>query len=452
MTDISAKKLHGNSVRNTLILLISLALPTMAEQVLSTLLQYVDTAMVGNLGEKATAAVNLTTTVSWLTGSISSSFGIAFLAMLSRAYGAKDSERMQKISQQTLLFVIVTGSVLGAVCMALSPFIPKWMGGEKDIIKDASQYFFIISIPMIFRVASSILGSAIRAVQDTRRPMLITLGSNILNILLNYVFIYMLDTGVKGAAISSAVSYTAGGILMFLLYRRNQNLRWEYKTFRADKGIISVCLKTSMPILCTNITSCLGYIVFAAQVTRLGTTVFAAHSIAVTAETLFYIPGYGLRTATSALVGASIGEKNGKKFSDVKNLSILITVIMMMISGLILYFTSVPLMSIFTDEKEVINIGSEMLRLVAFSEPFFGIMIVMEGIFYGLGKTKYPFFTETLSMWGVRILFTFLCVHVWNLGLREVWYCMIADNIFKALLFTLPMISRKFRKNISGFI
>ena len=83
-----------------------------------------------------------------------------------------------------------------------------------------------------------------------------------------------------------------------------------------------------------------------------------------------------------------------------------------------------------------------MLRLVALSEPFFGLMVVLEGIFYGLGRTRYAFVVETVGMWCVRILFTFLCVRVWGLGLRAVWYCMIADNVCKAILLLIPFLRK----------
>ena len=75
-----------------------------------------------------------------------------------------------------------------------------------------------------------------------------------------------------------------------------------------------------------------------------------------------------------------------------------------------------------------------MLKLVAFSEPFFGLMIVLEGISFGLGKTKHIFACESGSMWGIRILFTFICVKIFGLGLTSVWICMIADNVCKSLL------------------
>ena len=111
----------------------------------------------------------------------------------------------------------------------------------------------------------------------------------------------------------------------------------------------------------------------------------------------------------------------------------------MFINGVILFFTATPLMTIFTNSGRVINLGAQMLRLIAFTEAFFGLYICMQGLFYGMGKTKIVFFVEAFSMWGIRILFTFLVVKVWHLGLTEVWYCMIADNITKAVLLTISM-------------
>jgi len=207
-------------------------------------------------------------------------------------------------------------------------------------------------------------------------------------------------------------------------------------------------IKIGFPVLCTSVTSCMGYVVFTALVSGMGTTVFAAHSIAVTAETIFYIPGYGLRTATSALVGAAKGEKNIEKFNIISRFSILLTILMMIISGIILYFVSYPLMKLFTNSLQAAFLGSKMLKIVAFSEPFFGLMIVMEGIFYGLGHTKYAFFVETFCMWGIRIFFTFVCVKIWGLNLTAVWYCMIADNICKALLLVLPALIKPLRLKI----
>lgn len=428
--------------------LIFLSIPTVLEEIMSTLLQYVDTAMVGRLGEQATASVSVTTTVSWLVHSIPSAIGVGILALISRAVGSEDEELVNRLSKQTMILVLVSGGIIGGLSMSLSPIIPKLMGADEAIQSQASWYFFIISAPMIFRVASMLFGSAIRATKDTATPMLINFAANILNVGLNYLFIYTCSLGVIGAAIASAISYILAGIGMFIAYQHKPLLKYKLKTLRLDKQIMKDCFKISAPVMMTSIVSCMGYVVFASLVTNMGTTVFAAHSIAVTAETIFYIPGYGLRTATSTMVGISLGEGDRQKFKTVGKMSVAITVFMMIINGLILYFVSLPLMHIFTTSYQVAQIGADMLKLVAFSEPFFGIMIVMEGIFYGLGRTKYAFIIETFSMWCIRILFTFFCVKVWNLGLTAVWICMIADNVAKAILFIAPMLSKKFRNGL----
>ena len=431
---------------NLLKSLIYLSIPTMIEEVLSTLLQYVDTAMVGQLGEKATASVSVTTTVSWLIHCIPSAVGIATLSMIAQCVGSKDDKKLKRIASQLPMLVIIFGCVVGGLSVVLSPFIPIWMGAEESIRQQASIYFAIVSATMVFRTSGWVFGSAIRATKDTKTPMLVNMGANILNVILNYLFIYTLDLKVTGAAIATAIAYTLAGIVMFVVFKKNTYFKGTKITFKPDKEILEQGGKIALPVMMTNVTSCAGYVVFASLVTGMGNTVFAAHSIAVNAETIFYIPGYGLRTATSTLIGIAIGEKDQDKFDAVSKISIITTVLMMCLSGLLLYVVAFPLMEFFTSSLRVAEIGAEMLKLVAFSEPFFGLMIVTEGIFYGMGKTKYPFVVETFCMWGIRILSTFIVVRFLGLGLREVWYCMIADNIGKALLLFAPFLSKKKRQ------
>ena len=353
--------------------------------------------------------------------------------------------QVKKLSQQALFLALTSGVLLEILSLILCPYIPVWMRAEPAIRDQASRYFFIISVPLVFRYVSTILGAALRAVQDTKTPMLISLAANGLNIVLNYFLIYPAKLGVDGAAIASAVSYMLSGILMFIFCIKNSQLSWELREFSVDKKLLGECASVGTPVLGTSMVSCFGYVVFAGLVSGMGTTVFAAHSIAVTAETIFYVPGYGLRSAASTLIGNARGEGNMKKLKTVGILSVLLTVAVMCVSGLVLFFGAHLLMSLFTPSRPVVDLGAEMLRLVALSEPFFGLMVVLEGIFYGLGRTRYSFIVETVGMWCVRILFTFLCVQYWGLGLRAVWYCMIADNVCKAVLFAVPFLTKRSR-------
>lgn len=442
------KRFFSEESRQRLEALLFLSLPTIVEEILATLLQYVDTAMVGQLGEQATASVSITTNVTWLVNSVPGAIGTAMLVLISKAAGSGNKKQVQKLAQQALFLAVVSGLILSVLSISLSPYIPRWMGAEEAIQGEASRYFFIISLPLIFRSSSTILGAALRAVQNTKTPMVISVAANGLNIILNYFLIYTLGLGVTGAAIASAISYVLSGTLMFAACRRNDQLRWEWRAFSLDRRLMKECAVVGTPVLGTSVVSCLGYVVFASLVSGMGTTVFAAHSIAVTAETIFYVPGYGLRSAASTLIGNARGEKNIEKLKSVGKISVCLTIAMMCISGLILYIGAAPLMRLFSPSQQVVTLGAEMLRLVALSEPFFGLMVVLEGIFYGLGRTRYAFVVETVGMWAVRILLTFLCVRYWNLGLRAVWYCMIADNVCKALLFILPFVWKKSRKRL----
>lgn len=433
------KNTYSSGLLKTLVVL---SIPTIVEEVLATLLQYVDTAMVGQLGEQATASVSITTTITWLFNSIPGAIGTAVLILIAKAAGAGDREQVKKLAQQALFLSVVSGVLLGAASVGISPFVPGWMGAEPAIQEEASRYYFIVSLPMVFRAASTILGAALRAIQDTRTPMLISVAANGLNIILNSLLIYGAGLGVAGAAIASAISYTLSGILMFVFFWKKGIFSFRWREFSVGKGLLRECFTVGAPVLGTSLVSCFGYVVFASLVSGMGTTVFAAHSIAVTAETIFYVPGYGLRTATSALIGNARGERDLRKLKTVAKLSVGLTLVLMCISGLALFLGANPLMRIFSPVEEVVRLGGEMLQLVALSEPFFGLMVVLEGVFYGLGRTRYAFVVETIGMWGVRILLTFFCVQVWGLGLREVWYCMIADNVCKAILLLIPFLRK----------
>lgn len=193
-------------------------------------------------------------------------------------------------------------------------------------------------------------------------------------------------------------------------------------------------LSLALPIALNRLATCLGQVVFTRLVTSLGTTVFAAHSIALTAEEAFYIPGYGMQSAATTLTGNAIGARDKKKLKHTSSLLILLSFAFMTITGSLLFLLATQMMQLFTPDAEVIRLGASALRIVALSEPIFGISIILEGIFNGAGDTRHPFLYSLFSMWGIRIVGTFLCVHFFQLGLNAVWLCMVADNVCRGIL------------------
>ena len=417
--------------------LIQLSLPAVLQQLMGTLLQYVDTAMVGHLGEAATASVSTSTTVNWLVHSIPYGLTVGLLSTLSQACGRGDRSEMKRLAAMGSRLSLWLGLALTCVCLGISPFLPTWMQAAEKIRQPASAYFFVVSLSLVFSVTGGMFASAMHAVKDTRTPMIINLSANALNVALNYLLIYRCSLGVMGAAYATSVSTALCGIAMLLAFRHKEALRFgreDYFNISRDK--LWKLLRVGLPVMAISMVSCSGYIVFAGMVNGMGVTTFAAHSIAVTAEEIFYLPGYGIRTASSALIGSSIGEGNRRRFRGIRRHSILLTAAVMTVSGLILFFAAHPLMRVFTNSIAVATLGAKVLRMVAFSEPFFGLMVAWEGISYGTGRTRSVFIIESLSMWGVRILLTFLVIRA-GMGLTAVWWCMIADNVTKAVLLTL---------------
>ena len=428
-----------NKKENIFWSVVVVALPTMLEQILSVLMQYVDTAMVGRLGADATAAVSTSTTITWLVGSMPYAFGVAAMTLIAQAIGSGEEHKIKLVAKRSLLFALGVGTVLEVICLALSPFVATWMGAEEAIRPAATRYFFWISVPVILKSVQYILASAIRATKDTKTPMIISVAINAVNLILDYIFIYMFGLGVDGAAFATCISAALGGVLTLVVFFKNPLLSFNGNLFESDRDTTQKMWKLSLPILLINVASTSGYVVFAGLVSHMGTIIFAAHSIAVGAEELFYIGGYGFKSAANTMVGISYGEQNHDKYHAVCVSSIVCTLLVMTFSGIMLFIFADTLMGFFINDKSVIDLGAIVLRMVAFSEPFYGMYVISEGIYYGLGKTKYPFIVEFGGMWLIRILATYIGIHYFNQGLVYVWCCMIADNIIKATLLTIPL-------------
>jgi len=441
-----------NKLRKAMVTTIwALAWPSILEQALQTAVVYVSAAMVGQLGAEASAAVGLTTTVNWLISSPAYAMGIGVLAFISFCIGAKELHRAKIAAVQSMIITLVLGVSLGIITVAISPFLPKWLGGAPEIQRDASIYFAIICLPMLFRVATIVFGAVLRATGDMKTPMKANLVMNIINVMLNFLLIfdsraihigqsrfviYGAGLGVTGSAIAAAISFCVSGLLMTFALYKNKLVSPKGERIRFDHEIMKRCIDVGLPVTVERVVTSLGHVVFSSLVTRLGTLAFAAHSIALTAEQAFYIPGYGMQVAASTLAGNALGEKDEKKFQRISVTNMGMAVTIMTISGAILFIWSETIMAFFIKDPIVIRSGSTILRIVAISEPMFAALIILEGVFNGIGDTRTPVIVSILSMWGVRILSTFLCITVFKLNLNAVWVCMIADNIFRfAVLF-----------------
>lgn len=430
----------------------ALGWPTMLQELMQTAVQYIDTAMVGVLGTDATAAVGSTTTVNWLVGSSISALSIGFLAYISRALGAGDKTLAAKAAAQSVFVVLVAGAFFTAATLLLSPFVPVWMQVDENIRSMASRYFFILYSPMLLRTANIIFSTVLRAAGDTKTPMLIGVAINVINVVLNFLLIYPTRViklfsleftmwgagmGVEGAAMASAAAFAVGGVLITVALYRNPLVSPKGHSIKPQKIILAPCMRVALPNMAQRFATSFGYVAFASMINSLGEISTAAHTIANTVESAFYIPGYGMQAAAATMAGNALGAKDEKKLLSLTRMIILIEVTLMIVTGGLLFIFAPWMMGLFTSDMQVILLGAVVLRMVAVSEPFYGVSIVVEGMLQGVGKTMMPFVINIIGMWGIRIVGTYICTQIAGMGLVSAWVCMILHNL---LLFTMFLI------------
>ena len=436
---------------------VSLALPTMLEQLMHTAVQYVDTAMVGSLGTQASAAVGSTGTVGWLLGSTLSALGVGFLSYIARAMGANEPERCKRASAQATLAVLVSGILFTVLTLTLAPVVPALMQVDPDIRSLAATYFFILYTPMLFRAASVIFGGVLRGAGDTKTPMRVGIVVNIVNVVLNFLLIYPTRSlvlpwfggqslslpipgaglGVVGAALASAVSFVVGGVIITVAVWRHPVISPRGQSLRPDREVLRPCLKVALPNMAQRFATSFGYVVFASMINSLGDISTAAHNFANTVESAFYVPGYGMQAAAATLAGNCVGARDKEKLRDIGRLMLLCEVLLMVLSGGLLFLLAPHMLRLFSSDLAVITLATVVLRMVALSEPFYGVSIITEGMMQGVGNTKVPFVFNVLGMWGIRILGTFVCVVLLDMTLVAAWACMIAHNLALFLMFAI---------------
>ena len=432
----------------------ALAWPTMLEQLLQTAVQYIDTAMVGTLGTQATAAVGATSTVNWLISSTISALAIGFLSFVSQSCGAGDIKNVKRASAQAVMTVLICGAFFTGLTLGFSRIVPVWMQVDPAIQALTSRYFFIIYTPMLFRTAIIIFGTLLRSVGDSKTPMRVGLLMNAVNVVLNFLLIYPArewlgihiwgaGMGVVGAALASAVSFVIGGICITVFYWKHPIISPSGQSFRPDFEVLVLCLRVALPNALQRFGTSLGYVAFASMINSLGEVAAAAHTIANTVESAFYIPGYGMQTAAATLAGNALGAKDNQRAGNLARMIIWAETVLMCVSGGLLFVFAPQMMQLFSKDLQVILLGSVVLRMVALSEPLYGVAIIIEGMMQGMGNTMLPFVFSISGMWGIRIVGTFLCTQIMGMGLVSAWACMIAHNMILFMEFLVCYITGK---------
>ena len=422
--------------REKLNLIVQLSIPSILAQLSATVMFFIDASMVGHLGAKASASIGIVESTGWLMGGLASAVNMGFSVQVAHFIGANDFEGARRVLRQSLICSLVWSVILSFSCLAISPFLPYWLGGSAEIASDASLYFAIIGLCGIFFQMEGLAGSMLKCSGNMKVPSMLNIGMCVMDVVFNYLFIYILDLGVMGAAMGTGLAELVTAILMlyFLLVKSDMlSLKGHPGSFKPKSDTIGTAFKIGAPMGLQHMLMGGAYVVSTYIVAPLGTVAIAAHSLAITVESLCYMPGYGIAEAATTLVGQGIGAGQRTLTRSFAHLSVGLGIIVMTLMGILMWIFAPQLMTLMSPVDEVIAVGTSILRIEAWAEPLFAAAIVCNGVFVGAGDTLKPAIMNLLSMWGVRLTLAWYLSK--DYGLKGVWMAMATELTFRGIIF-----------------
>ena len=422
--------------REKLSLIVQLSIPSILAQISATVMFFIDYAMVGHLGEKATAAVGLVESTTWLMGGLASAVNMGFSVQVAHFIGANDFEAARRVLRQSLVCSFLWSLMLSFTAVAIHLQLPFWLGGSAEIAHDASMYFLIVGLAGIFFQMEGLAGSMLKCSGNMKIPSALNIMMCVLDVVFNYFFIYQLGLGVKGAAMGTCLAelVTALFMLYFLLCRSNMlRLAGHPGSFMPKFDTIRTAFKIGAPMGLQHLLMGSAQVVSTIIVAPLGTVAIAANSMAITVESLCYMPGYGIAEAATTLVGQGIGAGQRLLTRSFAHMSVALGIVVMTFMGVLMFIFAPELMGVMTPVDAIRDLGAQCLRLEAFAEPMFAAYIVANGVFIGAGSTIVPAAMSLGSMWCVRL--TLAAMLASQYGLWGVWLAMAVELTFRGIIF-----------------
>ena len=430
--------------REKLWLIVSLSIPSILAQISATVMFFIDASMVGHLGAKASAAIGLVETTGWLMGGLGSAANMGFSVQVAHFIGANDMEAARRVLRQSIVCCMIWALVISITALCISPYLPYWLGGNEEIARDASLYFAIFGLSGIFFQMEGLAGSMLKCSGNMKIPSMLNIGMCVMDVVFNYIFIYILGMGVMGAAVGTGVAMlvTACAMMYFLLVKSKMlSLVGRPGSFKPKEDTIRTAVKIGAPMGLQHLLMGGAYIVSTMIVAPLGTIAMAAHSLAITVESLCYMPGYGIAEAATTLVGQGIGAGQRLLTRSFARMSVALGIGVMTLMGVLMWIFAPELMALMSPVEEVIALGTQVLRIEAWAEPMFAAAIVCNGVFIGAGDTIIPAIMSLGSMWAVRL--TLAATLAPKFGLKGVWTAMAIELLFRGSIF----LTRLFKGN-----
>lgn len=445
-------------------LAVRLSIPAVIAQLSSIVMQYIDAAMVGHLGAEASASIGLVSTTTWLFWGLCAAVASGFSVQVAHRIGAGDMAGARAVVRQALVATLGFSLLLAAVGAAISGVLPQWLGGDPSIRHDASLYFRIFSLFLPALQMNFLAGGMLRCSGNMHIPSLMGVAMCVLDVVFNFFLIFPTrewdlagltltvpgaGLGVAGAALGTvAAEAVVAGILLRYLWTRSAELRLtaERGSFRPRSETLRRAFRIGFPMCMEHVVICGAQIMTTTIVAPLGVFAIAANSFAVTAESLCYMPGYGIAEAATTLVGQSIGAGRWKLTRRFARMTVVMGMAVMGVMGILMYLFAPQIIGLMTPVGEIRQLGVMALRIEAFAEPMFAASIVAYGVFVGAADTVVPCLMNFFSIWAVRLSLAALLAPA--MGLRGVWIAMCVELCFRGAIFLVRLLRERWMKRL----
>ena len=429
-------------------LIVGLSIPSMLAQISTVMMFFIDASMVGHLGAEASASIGLIESTTWLVGSLLSAAATGFSVQVAHFIGANDFVKARQVFRHALICGLAFSVFLSLIGVGIHSHLPYWLGGGADIASASSGYFLIYSLVLPFVYLYHTSEMMLKSAGNMHTPSVMAILVCICDVIFNYIFIYICKLGVVGAAMGTALAYiciSLPNLYLSACKNRMLNLRQDHVRFHWVKEYVQRACKISIPIAIQNILMSGAQIVSTMIVAPLGNIAIAAHSFAITAESLCYMPGYGIGDAATTLVGQTHGAGRIDLCKNFAYMTVGLGMLVMALMGVIMYVFAPEMIGVLSPVEAIRQLGTTCLRIEAFAEPFFAASIVTYCVCVGAGDTFKPAAINLGTMWLVRLTLAYALSK--SYGLEGVWIAMATELTFRGVLFLIRLFRGSWMKS-----
>ena len=429
-------------------LIVGLSIPSMLAQISTVMMFFIDASMVGHLGAEASASIGLIESTTWLVGSLLSAAATGFSVQVAHFIGANDFVKARQVFRHALICGLAFSVFLSLIGVGIHSHLPYWLGGGADIASASSGYFLIYSLVLPFVYLYHTSEMMLKSAGNMHTPSVMAVLVCICDVIFNYIFIYICKLGVVGAAMGTALAYiciSLPNLYLSACKNRMLNLRQDHVRFHWVKEYVQRACKISIPIAIQNILMSGAQIVSTMIVAPLGNIAIAAHSFAITAESLCYMPGYGIGDAATTLVGQTHGAGRIDLCRNFAYMTVGLGMLVMALMGVIMYVFAPEMIGVLSPVEAIRQLGTTCLRIEAFAEPFFAASIVTYFVCVGAGDTFKPAAINLGTMWLVRLTLAYALSK--SYGLEGVWIAMATELTFRGVLFLIRLFRGSWMKS-----